>query len=166
MTDMKFLRKVRRGKWVKHPTFNWPEDSGLHCDALDDMQTHECNLSVFAIKDVGDRRRVAVALAATREEFAVMDYVVFEGSGLESLGITIRQTAGDTPDVDVNELHYNLGNLTVKRLAQLTEIISDGEHKRIPLRDIKVSLYEAARDGRLNMEWIKSTKMQESLRGA
>lgn len=85
---MRFLRKVRRGKWVKHPMVDWPEDSGLHCDALDDMRTKECSLSVYAIMNEVDRKRVAVALAATREKIAVMDYAVFEGSGLKSLGIT------------------------------------------------------------------------------
>ena len=160
---MKFLRKVRRGKWVKNPVADWPEDSGLHCDALDDMQTRECSLSVYAIMDAADSQRVAVALAATREEISLMDYAVFEGSSLESLGITIRQTKGDTPDIDVNELHYNLGNLTVKRLAQLTEIVSAVDPVRIPRGDIKTLLCEAARDGRLNMAWIKFPKMRESL---
>ena len=146
-----------------HPVADWPEDSGLSSDALDDMRTNQCSLSVYAIIDAVDRKRVAVALAATRDDIAVMDYAVFEDSGLKSLGITIRQTKGDTPDMDVNELHYDLGNLTVKRLAQLTEIVSAGEHKRIPRQDIKTSLYEAARDGRLNIERIKSSKIRESL---
>ena len=160
---MKFLRKVRRVKWIKHPAADWPEDSGLSCDALDDMQTEECSLSVYAIADAADRKRVAVALAATREEISLMDYTVFDGSGLKSLGITVRQTKGDTPDMGVNGLHYDLGNLTVKRLAQLTEIVSTGEHERILRQDIKTSLHEAARDGRLNMAWIKSPKMRERL---
>ena len=160
---MKFLRKVRRGKWVKHPVSDWPDDSGLHCDALEDMRTKECNLSVYAILNVADRKRVAVALAATREEISVMDYAVFDGSGLKSLGITVRQTDGDTPDMDVNKLHYDLGDLTVKRLAHLTDIVSTGEHERIQRRDIKTSLCKAARDGRLNMSRIKFSKMRESL---
>ena len=127
------------------------------------MQTEECRLSVYATADVADRKRVAVALAATREEISLMDYAVFDGSSLKSLGITIRQTKGDTPDRDVNELHYDLGNLTVKRLAQLTEIVSTGEHRRISRQDVKAALYEAARDGQLNMAWIKSPKMREDL---
>lgn len=159
---MKFLRKVRRGQWAKHPAVDWPEDSGLSCDALNDMRPDKCSLSVYAIMDVADRKRVAVALAATRDEIAHIDYAIFEGSSLESLGIAIRQTKGDTPDRDVNELHYNLGNLTVKRLAQLAEIVSDGEHGRIPRQDIKTSLYEAASVGRLNMSQIKP-KMRENL---
>ena len=159
---MKFLRKIRRGKWAKHPVDDWPEDSGLHCDAFDDMQTKECSLSVYAIMDMADRKRVAVALAATRDEISLMDYAVFEGSSLESLGITIRQSKGDTPDQDVNELHYDLESLTVKRLAQLTEIVSTGEHERIPRQDIKASLHEAVRVGRLSMARIRP-KMRESL---
>lgn len=148
--------------WAKHPTADWPEDSGLSSDALDDMRTTKGNMSVYAIMDVADRKRVAVALAATRNDISHLDYAIFEGSGLESLGIAVRQTEGDTPDKDVNELHYNLGNLTVKRLAQLTEIVSDGEHGRIRQLDIKTALYEATRVGRLDMSQIKPS-MREHL---
>lgn len=157
---MKFLRKVRRGVWAKHPTADWPEDSGLSSDALDDMRTTKGSMSVYAIMDVADRKRIAVALAATRNDISHLDYVIFES--LESLGIAVRQTEGDTPDKDVNELHYNLGNLTVKRLAQLTEIVSDGEHERIKRPDIKTALYEATRVGRLDMSQIKPS-MREHL---
>ena len=48
-------------------------------------------------------------------------------------------------------LHYSSGNLAVWRLAHLTEIVSTGEHERIPQQDIRASLYEAAEDGQLNM---------------
>ena len=129
------------------------------------MRAEECSLSVYAVTDVADKKRVAVALAAARDEITLMDYVVFEGSGLESPGISIRQTEGDTPDAGVNRLHHDLKNLTVKRLARLTEIVSNGEHKRIPRRDIKTSLCEAARGGHLNMARIKSPKMRTSLSG-
>lgn len=160
---MKFLRKVRRGKWVKHPSDDWPEDSGLSCDVLDDMQTNECALSVYAITDATDRKRVAVAMAATKQEIALVDYIVFDGSSLESLGVTIQQTKGDTPDSGVNELHYDLGNLTLKRLAQLTEIVSAGEHERIRRSDVKELLCAAARSGQLNVASIKFPKMRKNL---
>ena len=164
---MKFLRVVRRGRWAKYPDPGWPEDSGLSCDAFEDMRAKECNLSVYAVTDKVGKQRVAVAFAAAREEIALVDYIVFKNSGLESLGVDVRRTKGETPDNDANDVHYNLGNLTAKRLAQLTEIVSAGEHGRMFQRDIRMLLHKAVKDGQLDVTKIKSPKMRASLsRGA
>lgn len=62
---------------------------------------------------------------------------------------------------------YNLGNLTAKRLAQLTEIVSTGEHGRMFQRDIRTLLHKAVKDGQLDVTKIKSPRMRASLsRGA
>ena len=157
---MEFLRIVRRGKWEKHPTPDWPEDNGLDCDALSDMQTEECRLSVYAVTDEIDQQRVAVAHAATRKHISVIDYITFEGSGLTSLGITVNQTEGKTPDNGVNNLHYDLGNLTVKRLAQLTEIVSEREPIRIPEPCIRTLLRTAISDELLDRTKVKLSGIQ------
>ena len=160
---MKFLRIIRRGKWEKRPEPDWPEDSGLHCDALCDMRTKECLLSVYAITKTIDVIRVVVALAATRDEISLVDYVVFEDYGLKSFGIAVYQTEGETPDNGVNSSHYDLGNLTVKRLAQLTEIVSTGEYGRIMRCKIKVLLHDAVRNGLLDAKKVRSPKIQKYL---
>lgn len=101
---------------------NWPEDSGSSCDAFEDMRATKCSLSVYAVTDKVGKRRVAVAFAAAREEIVLVDYIVFENSRLESLGVDVRRTKGEIPDSDVNDIHYNLGNLMAMRLAQLPRL--------------------------------------------
>ena len=56
------------------------------------------------------------------------------------------------PDACVNGLHYDLENLSVKRLAQLTEIVSTGEHERLLQQNVKTLLHEAASAGQLNRD--------------
>ena len=158
-----FLRTVRCGRWYKHPEVTWLKEGELQGDALCDIRAQDGRLSVYIVTNKADRQRVAVALAATREEISSMDYIVFVDSSLESLGITIRLIEGDTPDSMVNELHYELGNLTVKRLAQLAEIVSAGEHKRIWQREIKTMLHDAASTGRLDRARVKHPKMHDRL---
>lgn len=139
---MRFLRIIRRGRWQKRPEPDWPKDSGLPSDALGDMQTSRCRLSVYAVTDAIDGQRVAAAMAATREGISNIDYAIFEDSELESLGISVQPTPGDTPDDGVNGLHYDLGNLTAKRLAQLAEIVSAGDVARMAWSDVRTLLVD------------------------
>lgn len=101
------------------------------------MQTSRYLLSVYAVTDAIDGRRVAAAMAATREGISNMDYAIFEDSELESLGISVQHTPGDTPDDGVNSSHYDLGNLTTRRLAQLAEIVSAAEIRRMAWSDVR-----------------------------
>lgn len=160
---MEFLRFVRRAKWEKHPEPDQPEDSGLHCSALFDMQIKECRLSVYAVTNEIDRQRVAVAYAATRDQISVVDYFAFKDSALKSLGITVQKTKGNTPDNSVNDSHYDLENLTVRQVAQLAEIVSKGEYKRIPKRCIKTLLYNAVRCKLLDATKVRPSEIQERL---
>ncbi len=162
-----FLRTTRQGRWYTYPVVDWLGEDELQGDALSDIMVKDGRLSVFSVASDADRQRVAVALAANREDITTMDYAVFADSRLRELGITVQQTKGDTPDETVNELHYELGNLTVERLALLTRIVYAGDHKRIRRRQIKELLSEAARSRRLDEKRIKYDKMRSRLpRGA
>lgn len=132
-------------------------------DALRDIPTQYGRLSVYRVASKAEGRRVAVALAATRKHVSNLDYIVFDGSDLDSLGIKVEVSAGDTPDETVNELHHDLENLTVKRLARLAEIISAGERHRIQRKAMGKLLNEAASTGRLDIDKVNSG-IQERLR--
>lgn len=132
-------------------------------DALSDLNTQHGRLSVYTVSSEADKQRVAVALAATRRSFSNMDYVVFSDSDLKSFGITIQQTQGRTPDSEVNNLHYELGKLTVDRLVRLAMIISAGMSKRILEKRIKALLHEAVSTGQLNKADAMPPEMRERL---
>ncbi len=146
----RFLRQVSQRRWYKYPDLDWLPAGELQGDALCDLRTTDNALSVFELKTEADKERVAIALAATRDGLDVFDYAVFDGSGLASLGIIADQTEGETPDIDVNKLHYDLRNLTVTRLASLAQVLSRGEFARIPVKDVKSKLKEALNAGTLD----------------
>lgn len=157
-----FLRSVRQGRWYKYPDVEWLEAGEIQADALSDIQTKDGRLSVYRVANDYDIQRVA-ALAANRDKITNIDYVVFTGANLDSLGITVRPTEGKTPDGAINRLHCELGNLTAKRLVQLAGVVSAETHKRIQKRQIKERLQEAASAGHLDKARVASQKVRDGL---
>ncbi|MXX21344.1 MAG: hypothetical protein F4W68_03665 [Cenarchaeum sp. SB0661_bin_35] len=158
-----FLRTTRQGRWYIYPEVDWLDEYELQSDTLSDIMTKNGRLSVFSVSNHADKQRVAVALAANRENITNMDYAVFDESCLRPLGITVQQTKGETPDEYANKLHYELGDLTVERLALLTKIAYTGKHERIRQKHIKELLSEAARSRQLDENRIKHEKMWKCL---
>ena len=157
-----FLRAINQARWYKKPDVDWLEDGELKGDVLTDIEAKNGKLSVYKVTNEADAERISVALAATRERPDKVDYAVFEDSNLKSLGITINQTKGETPDDKVNTVHYELGDLTVKRIAKLAEIISAGKHSRIQQKKIRILLHESAHTERLDKVQF-SPKLKEKL---
>ena len=153
-----FLRLIRGGRWLKFPDVDWLQDGELQGDAFSDLQTSGGKLSIFKVDDETDKQRVVIALAANRDDVDVLDYAVFEDSNLASQGIVPDIQEGETPDKEANQLHYELRNMTVTRLAQLAEVVAAGEHKRILKKQIKSWLQKAVTTGDLN-----KTKMKRGL---
>ncbi len=152
---MKFLRIVKHNRW-KGSKSNLAGDSGLHCDALLDMKTKDnCSLSVFEVRDEVGHQRVAIAIAATRKCVGPIDYTMFGGNDLKSIGISPQCITGDTPDSDVNGLHYDIDNLAIMQLAQMAEIIYAGERVHINQKSVKKLLNDAVRAGHLDETKIK-----------
>lgn len=150
-----FLRAIRQARWFKKPHVDWLEDDELKGDALIDIETENGKLSVYKVTNEANAERISVALAATKDRPSKIDYAMFADSNLKSLGITVKQTEGETPDDEVNMVHYELGDLTVKRLAKLAEIISAGRHCRIQRKKISELLHESIRIGRINSTQLK-----------
>ena len=145
-----FLRAIKQARWFKKPVVDWLEDDELKGDALSDIEDRNGKLSVYKVTHEADIERISVALAATKDGPDKVDCAVFADANLKSLGITINQTKGETPDDEVNMLHHELGNLTVKRLVKLAKIISAGEHSRIQQKEIRRLLHESVCTRRLD----------------
>ena len=126
------MRVVRQARWYKYPELDWLPDGGLQGDALGELRTGGNDLSVYRVENKTGRERVIVALAANPDNWANLDYAIFADAGLASIDVAINQQDGQTPDLGVNILHYDLANLTAGRLVQLPQVISSGEHTRIP----------------------------------
>ena len=148
----KFLRMIRQGRWLRYPDLGWMSPGDIQSDALGDLQTKDNKLSVYRIGSEEDTERIVIALAANRESFANLDYAVFEDNTLASTNIPIRQQAGETPDEEINELHYDLADLTVENIAQLTEIVVAGQHDRMLKKQIEARIRLAVHSGTLDKD--------------
>ena len=151
----RFLRMTRQARWLRHPDLSWLLEHEIQGDALRDLQTEDNKLSVYKVQDKGDAERIVLALAANRDNLANLDYALFEDTMLNSIDITFAPQIGQTPDDEVNKLHYNLTNLTVERLAKLAAVVAAGQHTRIPRKEIGSRLHQAIRAGTLDGNRLK-----------
>ena len=154
---------TRQGRWLKYPDLEWLQPDELQSDALLDLQSKDNRLSVYRAEGEEEAKQVVIALAANRESLSNLDYALFEDSALVSTGIAIQQQDGETPDDEVNKLHYDLSNLTVGRLAALAQAVASGAHTRVPRKNIQAGLQEAMRSGTLDEDKMKPELLRRIL---
>ena len=146
---------TRQARWLKHPDLDWLPRDELQSDALGDLQTKDNTISVYRVDNEQDAERVIVALAANREYVANLDYAIFEDAEFDSIDIEVSQNEGETPDAEVNKLHYDLTNLTARKLVQLAQVVSSGRHSRILKKTVEVRLRRALVAGYLDKGRLK-----------
>ena len=147
-----FLRQIRQSRWFDLP---WLPIGELQGDSLRDLETADNTLSVFEVNSQHDKERVTVALAANRKYVSVFDYAVFDDTNFISLGIIAEPHEGTTPDAAVNQLHYNLRNLSLGGLSGLARVVSEVEHIRISENVVKARISEAIAAGTLSTDKLQ-----------
>ena len=152
----RFLRVIRKGRWERYPKIPWLLPGEIKADALRDLQTSENALSIYRADDESAANKICLAIAATRETFGSLDYAVFDAAELPPIGIEPTRTIGETPDPEVNRLHYDITTLTVEKVSQLARVVAAGDHSRIPKKSIEVSLRSALRSDSLDRNGINS----------
>ncbi len=153
-----FLRMIRQGRWLRRPEWDWLDNDEIPSDALLDFQTNDNSLSVFKVESDGDIDRVVVALAANRTTVSNVDYILFVEENLVSSDIAFVQKDGDTPDYSVNQLHYDVINLTVLKVCALAQMVSPCNMQRVLSKTLKAQLKQAVTERRLD-----PAKVNESL---
>lgn len=151
----RYLRVVRQRRWATFPDIDWIAPGETQADALLDLQTRNNRLSVFRIDNDNDIQRVVVALAATRDHIANLDYAIFDDDELIAQGIDITQTVGETPDKTANILHCDIHNLTARQIELIARTIALADHTRIHSRDIQTMLTDALQSGDLETDGIR-----------
>lgn len=152
------LRTVTRGRWFKKPsTFPWLSENDIHADPVTDLRTSDNTLSVFKVdEDKGNLRRVAIALAATREHTDVLDYMLFEERLVADLRIKLELLEGDTPDKVVNSRHVQLVELSAAKLgASARAVLETTAPGRFQEPEVKQSLHENIKTGVLDTGKMK-----------
>lgn len=157
-----FLRKIQQGRWAQHPDIDWLQPGELQGDALSDLPTSNGVLSVYAVDGGVDWQDVVMALAASRDNIAHLDYAMFDDGGFAAADLEVVQANGDTPVVEVNRVHYHIINLTTDRLARLASIVGSSERGRVTWKQVEALLRQAVLEGRLNKAGMKE-KLRDRL---
>lgn len=143
------LRKIKESRWLTEPPYleagyyddpPWLEAGSLWADCLDDIASADGGrLSFYRIATQADIEIVGAALIAGARNFQTFEYALLDDSIPASLGLTIVETTGDTPDVKVNDLHVDVVELTTTdAVALANEIHRHHEARsRVPKPRIK-----------------------------
>jgi hypothetical protein len=154
-------------KWQTRK-FPWLPVDDLPADPICDFKTSDNKSSVYEIdEDSPLKRRLAIALAATKQKLDKVDYILLDKRIIESAEIkVISGSTGETPDRELNILHRNLNELSALRLMRLVKdiftkdlsIISD----RFYPKDIAISVWQEVASGRYDKKRIQQTFLTDA----
>lgn len=156
------LRSIRQGRWQSDSQPTWLTTGDVPACTLIDLEAKDNILSVYEITDTCDISRIAIALVATRDNLQNFDYAFFDDTSLTSIGISIVAKLGKTPDPVVNQVHRDLGELTIGKLCDLaTSIYKSQTIDRISRPKISERLFEAVRSGELDKNSVNGKLKRE-----
>ena len=140
-------RMVKAARWEASPE---ERSSGeLPADPLGDLRTSGNALSVYVLDDrVVQVDSVMTAHAATKDRPANIDCLILDAQHLEKLALQQEDTAGTTPNAEVNRLHRNFTGLTARTLVELCELFfRHGEIEGLLKKQIKKQIVDGIRSG-------------------
>lgn len=138
---------LRTNRWLETEG-HAPQD--FPADVITDLRTTGDEISIFEITDAVSAERIAIAVAAGRNKPGHTGYAVFDRAGAERLGVGIKKTPGDTYDVAVNAVHYDLHVGTAGRLVELAGVIAGGEITSILKKKVEELLRAGFESGQLD----------------
>ena len=156
------LRKTRTNTiWDKSANeFSWLEKGDIAADAVTDLATSDNDLSIYVINDdLSQLDRCLSALAASRMRLIPLDYILFDKSVIDRLGLETNAVEGNLLDIEVNKLHRNIIELSASKLIKLSNIIMD-ECKLKRILDDQVANIIA---NSINNKWIKAKSIHKNL---
>ncbi|MHB8625622.1 MAG: hypothetical protein ACYDBJ_04530 [Aggregatilineales bacterium] len=156
------IRFIRMNRW-EPPDGGWLKPGDYPADTLLDLATSNNILSVYYVETEAEIERVAIAIAANRDQINVVDYVVVDLSAFEQIRVEPKQVRGDTPDEVVNTWHRDLIQLSVHRMVDLVGVMWGAKKKRIQQKRVKELLVENAVKGYIKRGLIKKETMQNKL---
>jgi hypothetical protein len=136
----------------------------LQADALSDLATRGNKLSVYQLEDQSTEalERVVAALATANTEFiSDFDYVTLNEKIISNLRIKIDKVAGETPDRDVNSLHFDFIELTADKILELAHAISDNaQPQRFLSKDVRGFVARSIHCGYIDRSKLKLSPVE------
>ena len=134
----------------------WLETEGRQplefpADVLTDLRTTGDELSVYEVTETITAERIAIALAAGKQDPDHTSYALFNQADVKKLIIAVsREKPGSTYDAGVNALHRDLKVGTAARLLALAELLARGQIVPILKDRVTKLLKEGFENGQLD----------------
>jgi len=142
------IREVAKATdWIEPRS--WPDAPDLPADRLASLKTSSNDLSVFSCQSevlAQAKIDIAVALRAKRDTpLRDFDCVVIPIADVEAADFQEEDTVGKSADDEVNKTHYDIRELTARRLVDLLALLTPKiEADQLP-RLVTVDRLELAR---------------------
>ncbi len=161
------LRAVDYARWVEEkPADVAPDDAPAWCLKNLSPSTGDGTLSLYLIPaDQADRVApvVAAAIVAGGNELEHAEYLLFDATVLDNVGLTAAPVMGQTPVADVNRLHAEVP-ISARSAAALAGAMYGRAVPTLELKpNVKKHLLAALREGRLDVSRITSGKVKKEL---
>lgn len=134
----------------------------------EDALAREGKLSVWKVADQDDLDRILAAVATTRNTLANVDFPCFSDERLDDLGVKPQNSPehGTTADETVNGWHYELTEVSLRRLADLVFLLLESAPaQRKPWKEIEALVTRGIQQGWINIDKVDPT-LRSKLRAA
>lgn len=165
---MKLVRKIDRGKWERGSLETLEQFSA---DAITNcMKTKGNTISTWAIKqdDPAERANAVLAMASTFTSLDTIHVVILDASHVESSGLRLEQTSGNTPVTELEDTHRDIVNLTYGSLGILATLIAkcitDKHVQRFTKKELRHILVSAVQSGKVELDKLHE-RVQRKLEG-
>lgn len=156
---MLLVRKVNRAKWMQADLVKGEDVSA---DAITNcMKTCQNTLSTWKINSQEEIDEAVLAIASAQDHLESIDVVPLKHEHLQENGVKSLKTDGITPIIDLKEKHYDLADLSYKKLGIIAYHIADQIKKdkifRYTVRKLRDILINAIKEGRLSSDNVKES---------
>lgn len=151
-----FIRVVNPGFWPEEEIINNGYNiDNVNADAITkDLKTTENTLSLWALKDTND---VVLAMASNSSRICDIYTLKLNNEIIDKSDLEILNEPGNSRISDINSFHYNIKNLTYKKLSDVSKVIIESlkdvnNLNTFTKKDVIKILKKAVLDKRLNIE--------------
>lgn len=150
-----YLRAINKNRWYRNTPPSWLPENEIPAQPLADLVPRpEENLSIWYVDaERTNLRRIAAAIASSRDRIDKFDYALFSHEIIQVVGLTIVQSSGKTPDELANaDWHWEIVELTADKVARLAkEIYVRSDISRVPVYEMR----------RLVLQGVESNQLKE-----
>lgn len=160
-----YIRVINRAYWPDDDDIIKGYDiNNLGANTItQELRTKDNTLSLWAVDNTED---VVLAMVSNATKIDDMCTLRIDDEIIENNNLEVKNESGNSRIQDLNEFHYNIKNLTYKKLADVSKVIlealkSEGNLETFTKKDIIKILKKAISEERLNPKKLSKNIQKE-----